>query len=169
MQRFLRKIKDKGLFDDNTFKKIYPSGSKPAIIYSLPKTHKLLSNNFEDLSCRPIVSPIATYSYNLAKFLSELLDIVIPSQHCAKDSFTFCEEMRGVSANDYFLVSYDICSLFTSIPLTETKEITVELIFQNKPNLKISKMNLNNFLDLQPLVLIFCLKIISVTKLTASQ
>ena len=77
--------------------------------------------------------------------------------------------MHGVSANDYFLVSYEICSLFTSIPLTETKEITVELIFQNKPNLKISKMNLNNFLDLQPLVLIFCLKVISVTKLTASQ
>ena len=69
LQRFLRKIKDKGLFDDNTFKKIYPSGSKPATIYGLPKTHKLLSNDFQDLSFRPIVSTIATYNYNLAKFL----------------------------------------------------------------------------------------------------
>ena len=59
--------------------------------------------------------------------------------YCAKDSFTFCEEMQGVSATDYFLVSYDVCSLFTSIPLSETIEIAVELIFQNKPNLKISK------------------------------
>ena len=38
-----------------------------------------------------------------------------------------------------FLVSYDVCSLFTSIPITQTIEIAVELIFQNKPNLKITK------------------------------
>ena len=75
----------------------------------------------------------------------------------AKDSFTLSEEIQGVTANDYFLVSYDVCSLFTSIPLTEIKEIAVELIFQNKPNLK---MNLNNFLNVQPLVLIFYLKVI---------
>ena len=129
-----------GLFDDNTYKKIYPSGSKPATIYGLPKTHKLLSNDFQHLSFRPIVTSIATNNYNLAKFLSELLDPVIRNEYCAKDSFTFCEEIQGVSANDYFLVSYDVCSLFTSIPLSET--IAVELIFQNKPNLKISKNEL---------------------------
>ena len=37
LQGFLRKIKDKNLFVENTYKKIYPSGSKPAIIYGLPK------------------------------------------------------------------------------------------------------------------------------------
>ena len=46
------------------------------------------------------------------------------------------------SVNDYFPVLYDVCSLFTSIPLTKTIEIAVELIFQNKPNLKISKYEL---------------------------
>ena len=142
LQRFLRKIKDKGLFDDNTYKKIYPSGSKAATIYSLPKIHKLLSNDFQDLSFHPIVSSIATYNYNLAQFLSELLDPVIPNEHCVKDSFSICEEIQGVSANDYFLVSWDVCSLFTSIPLTETIEIAVKLIFQNKTNLKIFKNEL---------------------------
>ena len=78
----------------------------------------------------------------IKKFLSEFLDPVIPNEYCAKDSFTFCEEIQGVSANDYFLVSYDVCSLFTSIPLSEKIEITVELIIQNKPNLKISKNEL---------------------------
>ena len=52
LQRFLRKIKDKGLFDDNTYKKIYPSGSKPVTIYGSPKTYKLLTNDFQDLSFR---------------------------------------------------------------------------------------------------------------------
>ena len=133
LQRFLRKIKDEGLFDDNTYKKIYPSDSKPATIYGLPKTHKLLSNDFEDLSFHPIVYSIARYNYNLAKFLSELVDPVIPNEYCAKDSFTFCKEMQRVSANDYFLVSYDVCSLFTSIPLSERIEIAVELISRINP------------------------------------
>ena len=139
LQHFPRKIKDKSLFNDNTYKKIYPSGSTPATIYGLPKTHKLLSNDFQG---RPIVPSITAYNYNLAKFLSELADPVIPNEHCAKDSFTLCEEIQGVTANDYFLVSCDVCSLFTSIPLTEIIEIAVELIFQNKLNLKISKNEL---------------------------
>ena len=42
LQRFFGKIKDKNLFDENTYKKIYPCGSKPATIYCLPKTHKML-------------------------------------------------------------------------------------------------------------------------------
>ena len=142
LQLFLRIIKDKGLLDDKTYKKIYSSGSKPATIYGLPKTHKLLSKDLPDLYFCPIVSSTATYNYNLAKFLSELLNPVIPNEHCAKDSFTLCEEIQGVTANDYFLVSCDVCSLFTSIPLTEIIEIAVELIFQNKPNLKISKNEL---------------------------
>ena len=73
---------------------------------------------------------------------------------------TFCEEIQGVSANGYFfLVSYDVCRL------TETIEIAVELIFQNKSNLRFPKMNLNNFLNLQHLVLIFCLNVVFMSKL----
>ena len=71
---------------------------------------KLTTNDFQDLPFRPIVSSIATYSCNLAKFLSELLDSVIPNEHCATDSFIFCEEIQGLSADNYVLVSYDICS-----------------------------------------------------------
>ena len=108
LQRFLRKIKEKGLFDDNTYKKIYPSGSKPAAFNSLPESRKFLSNGFQDLFYRSIVSSIAAYNYNLAKFLLELLEPVIPKEHCANESFTFCGEIPGVSANDYFLVSYDL-------------------------------------------------------------
>ena len=94
-----------------------------------------MSNNFQDLSFRPIVSFIATYISSLAKFFSELLNPVIPNEHCAKDSFILCEEIQRASANDYFLVSYDVWSFFTSIPLTETIEIAVELILQLKTNI----------------------------------
>ena len=146
LQRFLRKIKDKILFDENTYKKNYPCGSKPATIYGLPKTHKMLFDS-DDFSLRPIISSIGTYNYNLAKFLTELLDPVISKEHCAKDSFSFCEEIQQVSSNDNFLVSYDVCSLFTSIPLQETIQIAVELIFQNNPQLKVTKRELKQLFN----------------------
>ena len=48
LQRFSRKIKDENLLDENTYKKIYPFGSKVATIYGLPKTERTLfdSNDF---------------------------------------------------------------------------------------------------------------------------
>ena len=116
LQQFLRKIKDKNFFDENTFKKIYPCGSKLATIYGIPKTHNTLFDS-DDFSLRPIVCFIDAYNYNLANFFTELLDPTIPKEHCTKDSFNFCEEMQQVSVNDKFLVSYEVCSLFASIPL----------------------------------------------------
>ena len=92
LQRLLRKIKDKNLFDENAYKKIYPCGSKSATIYGLPKTHKMLFDS-DDFSLRPIISSIGTYNYNLAKFLTELLHPVISKEHCAEDLFSFCEKM----------------------------------------------------------------------------
>ena len=47
LQRFLRTLKNKGFFTDESYDKIYPSGPKPASIYGLPKIHKLNIN--EDL------------------------------------------------------------------------------------------------------------------------
>ena len=44
LQRFLRTLKNKDFFTDDSYDKIYPSGSKPASIYGLPKIHKLNSN-----------------------------------------------------------------------------------------------------------------------------
>ena len=101
----------------------------------------------DDFSLRPIISSIGTYNYNLAKFLTELLDPVIPKEHCAKDSFSFCEEIEQVSNNDNFLVSRDVCRLFTSIPLQETIEIAVELIFENNPQLKVTKRELKQLFN----------------------
>ena len=40
------------------------------------------------------------------------------------------------------MVSYDVCSLFTNIPLYETINLAVELIFKNNPEIKIKKVEL---------------------------
>ena len=56
--------------------------------------------------------------------------------------FTFVEELKEVSINDKFLVSSDINSLFTSIPLKETIKLAFGLIKTSCPNLKILSDNL---------------------------
>ena len=91
---------------------------------------------------RPIVSSIGTYNYNLAKFLCGLLNNIIPNEHTATDSFTFVNDFQSFGCNNKFLVSFDVVSLFTNIPLTETIDIAVDLILTNHPNLKISRSDL---------------------------
>ena len=52
-----------------------------------------------------------------------------------------------MSSNNNCLVSYDVCSLFTSIPLQETIQIAVELIFQNNLELKVTKRELKQLFN----------------------
>ena len=45
------------------------------------------------------------------------------------------------------MISYDVCSLFTSIPLKETIDIAVDLLFEHNPDFKITKNELKNLFD----------------------
>ena len=55
-----KNLKNKAFFTDESYDKIYPSGSKPASISGLPKIHKLNINR-DNVSLRPIISSIGTY------------------------------------------------------------------------------------------------------------
>ena len=80
--------------------------------------------------------------------LSSLLEPVISTTHCTKDSFSFCGEIKKVRFSNKLLVSYDVCSLFTSIPLTETIDITVDVLFEKNTGFKISKADLKKLFQL---------------------
>ena len=65
LQRFLRKLKQKNIFNEIEYDKLYSSGSAPARICGTPKMHKFFSgDSFPKL--RSIVSSIGTFNYNLA-------------------------------------------------------------------------------------------------------
>ena len=66
----------------------------------------------------------------------------IPTAYCTKDSFTFIKDIQEVSTQDSFMVLYDVCSLFTNIPLSETIDIAIKLILENKKDLKFSENEL---------------------------
>ena len=130
-------MKQKNLFNEIEYDKLYPSGSDPAHIYSTPKMHKFSSSDsFPKL--RPIVSSIGTFNYNLARFLCDLLSLLVPNDYSCKDTFSFVSQINSVNLFKIFLVSYDITSLFTNIPLQKTINIAINLIFKLNPNLNIT-------------------------------
>ena len=145
LQRRLLKLKKKDFFSTKkVYEDIYPNGSKPARIYGLPKMHK----DFVTIpSFRPIVSSIGTFNYKLASFLGDLVKTVIPSEHSCADTFTFLNELNKNEMEGKFMVSFDVCSLFTNIPLNETIDLAVDLIFEKHKSLKATRGELRELFE----------------------
>ena len=117
---------------------MYASGSAPARIYGTPKMHKFSSSDsFSKL--RLIVSSIGTFNCNLACFLCDLLSPLVPNDYSCKDTFSFVSQIKNANLSKKFLVFYDVTSLFTNIPLQETIDIAINLIFNHNPNLNITR------------------------------
>ena len=101
---------------------IRPTGSRLAHLYGLPKTHK------ERLAMRPILSATQTYNYALAKWLDTKLKPLSLNRYTVTDVFEFTNEIHNLEiANGDILVSYDVSSLFTNVPLDETIEILANI------------------------------------------
>ena len=103
---------------------VVQKGSRLAHLYGLPKTHK------KKLAMRPILSATGTYNYKLAKWLDEKLKPLSVNEHTVSDIFVFADELREMKIKDReVLVSYDVSSLFTNVPVDET----IESITQREP------------------------------------
>ena len=59
----------------------------------------------------------------------------ISSEFYATDTFTFVEDIQDADFSDMFMVSYDVTSRFTIIPLSETIDLAVNAIFDTKTGL----------------------------------
>ena len=134
-------MKQKHFFNEIEYDRLHPSGSAPARIYGTLKMHKFSSSDsFPKL--RPIVLAIGTFHYNLARFLCDLLSPLVPNDFCCKDTFSFVSQIKNENLSKKFLVSYDVTSLFTNIPLQEPIDIAINLIFNHNPNPNITRKEL---------------------------
>ena len=75
VQRKLRNIKHN--FEENEYKKLYPTGSRPGLFYGIPKVYKLQQQQqqqrLEELTMRSIITNIGTAIYEIAQYLNKLL------------------------------------------------------------------------------------------------
>ena len=85
--RLLKSLEDQGEISEKERNDLYPSGSKPGVLYGLAKIHKALEDGTP--SFRPILSAIGTPTYNLAKFCDQLLKPLTSNDYRIRDSF-FC-------------------------------------------------------------------------------
>ena len=73
---------------------------------------------------------VDTYNYSLAKWLDDKLKTLSCNQYTVTDTFRFADEIRGFEIkNGEILVSYDVTSLFTNVPLEEPIQILAEKAF----------------------------------------
>ena len=141
LESIVRRILPKSIADS-----VRPTGSRLAHLYGLPKTHK------ERLAMRPILSATQTYNYGLAKWLEEKLQPLSYNQYTITDVFEFADEIRHLQINTGdILVSYDVSSLFTNVPLEETIQILADKAFVNNwfnetHHLNLSRMDLVDLL-----------------------
>ena len=113
----------------------------PARLYGTPKMHKFsTSDSFPKL--HPIVLSIGTFNYNLARFFCDLLSPLVPNDYSCKDNFSFVSQIKNANLFMKLLVSYDVISLFTDIPLQETIDIAINLIFNHNPELNTTRKEL---------------------------
>ena len=71
---------------------------------------------------RPICSAVGTSTYELSKFVAEIISPAACNIHGTdlKDTFQFVQQISDININNYYMVSFDVQSLFTNVPLAET-------------------------------------------------
>ena len=62
LRNFLKELKRENVITNELYDKLCSTGSRPGILYGLPKVHKV------NVPLRPILSALGTHSYNLAKY-----------------------------------------------------------------------------------------------------
>lgn len=81
-------------------------------LYGLPKIHK------PDMPLRPISSSIEVPCYSLSKHIGHILKNIILEKYNIKNSLELKEKFKNISLDDdEILISLDVVSLFTNIPI----------------------------------------------------
>ena len=133
IQRAIRGIKSK--LPDDKYKLLYPTGSIPGRFYGTAKIHKLKEDDYhvDNLPIRPIVSNIGTASYQLAKYLAQLLRPLSISSYTVSNSKEFISCFKNeIQPINYKLISFDVVSLFTNVPLDFTIDLILKRVYRNK-------------------------------------
>ena len=124
----LRNIKTEGGLNEESYRRLYPTGAGSPKFYGLPKIHK------PGIPLRPIISSIGTVTYNTAKELAKILKPLVGlSKHHVHNTMDFVEQLKEVRLKkEESMVSYDVTALFTSVPIPPALQIIEEKLIKDK-------------------------------------
>nr|VZI36623.1 unnamed protein product [Spirometra erinaceieuropaei] len=120
-------LENSGAITPTDIRMARPQDTALARFYGVPKVHK------DGTPLRPIVSLKGTPTYGLAKWLFRRLKfLTAESDTTVSSSAQFMEKLKGVSIHpNEVMVSFDVTSLFTSIPQDLAIE-TIKPLLQSK-------------------------------------
>ncbi|KAJ8977218.1 hypothetical protein NQ317_002470 [Molorchus minor] len=117
--KLVHKLEEKEMITEREAKNLKIYNAVTAKFYGLPKIHK------PTLSLRPIISSIDTPNSKIAQFATNILTWSYDNdnEYYIKDSFQFAEFINDKTLPpDHVIISLDVVSLFSNIPLTLVKE-----------------------------------------------
>ena len=120
-----------------------------------PKFHGLPKIHHPDVPLRPIVASQGSPTYNLAKYLAEILKpLVGKSEHHVVNSKEFITKIEQTKLDeDEILLRVDVVSLFTNVPVDEACNIAKErVLLDNTLHLR-TTLSPENIYDLLKLCL----------------
>ena len=110
-----------------------PVSNQPARFFATAKTLKfntIEDINVKDLKLRPIIDQTRTYIYDASKVVAQFLKPLDRNEFTISDTLAFPELLKNIENSDnYEDVSYDVESLFTSIPIKETIDYIIHKIY----------------------------------------
>ena len=117
----------------------------------LAKVHKLKDDtrNLADLPLKPVVSNIGTATYEISKYLAKLLQPLAKSEHTIESTKDFITKLKGKRIpTDFELVSFDVVSLFTKVPLDFTIELILDKVYEEKlTETKLTRIEMKKLLE----------------------
>ena len=118
----LKVLKDSEFIDNKLYYYLKPTDSPAPRFYGQPQIHK------PGVPIRPIVSYSGSPLYNLNKYIANILKAYVRNNN-ANNSTTFSNYIRNVPIkDDEIIVSFDVISLYTNIPITDTLNIIKDLL-----------------------------------------
>lgn len=119
---FIRTLAELKVLDEVARKRLTRHNRVLPRIYALPKVHKA------DTPLRPIVSYIDSPAEDIAKMLSSILKQAIDDKYDVKNSSEVVKRIEGLTIEENEeLVSFDIVSLFPSIPIKHAIDLVDEI------------------------------------------
>ena len=122
----LKDLKKGGKIDLAMYNKLHTVGSQPARLYGLAKVHK------DVIPVRPVLSMPGTAYHKIADQCTEWLSVVEECQ-IQSDTKTICDSLSSVELKeDEEIVSFDVSSLYTNVPVKEAIEHCANLLYSGK-------------------------------------
>ena len=149
LNKMLLDLKKPGKISESTYKMLYSSDGLCPRFYGLPKIHKT------GIPLRPIVSFVNSPTYAVSSYLAKILSPVVGNtDYTVKNSCDFADFIRGKTLDaGNELVSFDVVSLFTKIPVVLAINVAEKRLKQDASLGQRTSLPVEDLIDL----LSFCL------------